>query len=57
MSPTSRITLVVPRVEKESVFLFHVIQAAIRAYRNDPPKSDETNAERDDLSRDKSLAA
>ena len=38
---SSTITLVVPRAENESVFLQLVIQAAIRAHRDDP-KSRET---------------
>jgi hypothetical protein len=36
--PSSTITFVVPRCEDESLFLRHVVQAAIRAYR----KSDDT---------------
>ena len=36
---SSTITLVVPRAENESVFLQLVIQAAIRAHRDDYPKS------------------
>ena len=39
---SSTITLVVPRAENESVFLQLVIQAAIRAHRDDHPKSRET---------------
>ena len=36
---SSTITLVIPRAEKESVFLQLAIQAAIRAHRDDYPKS------------------
>lgn len=32
---SSTITLVVPRAENESVFLRHIVEAAIRAYRDD----------------------
>jgi hypothetical protein len=37
----SSITLVVPRAEKESVFLQLVVQAAIHAYRDDAARIDE----------------
>ena len=40
MPPT--ITLVVPRAENESVFLQLVIQAAIRAHRDDHPAGAKT---------------
>jgi len=50
---SSTITLVVPRAENESVFLQLVIQAAIRAHRDDYPKSYEvkTDTVDDDRSR------
>ncbi|HEU4500529.1 MAG TPA: hypothetical protein VFR82_02670 [Nitrospira sp.] len=50
---SSTITLVVPRVETESVFLQLVVQAAIRAHRDDYPKSHEvkTDTVNDDRSR------
>lgn len=50
---SSAVTLVVPRAEKESVFLQLVIQAAIRAYREHYPKSHEvkTDTVNDDRSR------
>ena len=50
---SSTITLVVPRAEKESVFLQLVVQAAIRAYRDNYPKSHEvrTDTVSDDRSR------
>jgi hypothetical protein len=35
MSFSSTITLIVPRAKTESLFLTYVVQAAIRAYRND----------------------
>lgn len=38
---SSTITLVIPRAEKEQVFLQLVVQAAIRAHRDDRPKSHE----------------
>lgn len=60
---SSTITLVVPRAEKESVFLHLVVQAAICAYRNDHPgnhavKTDTVNDNRinDDRSGDLPLA-
>jgi hypothetical protein len=40
MSFSSTITLIVPRAETESLFLTYVVQAAIRAYRNDVIQSD-----------------
>ena len=48
---SSIITLVVPRAEKESVFLQLVIQAAIRAHRDGHPtshkmKTDTVNGDR-----------
>jgi len=50
MSPT--ITLVVPRAEKESVFLQLVIQAAIRAHREDHPSHEvKTDTVNDDCSK------
>jgi len=50
---SSTITLVVPRAENESVFLQLVIQAAIRAHRDDHPKSHKvkTDTVNDDRSR------
>ena len=50
---SSTITLVVPRAEKESVFLQLVIQAAIRAHREDHPTSHEvkTGTVNDDRSK------
>lgn len=45
---SSTITLVVPRAEKESVFLQLVVQAAIRAHRDDHPKSQEVKTVNDD---------
>lgn len=50
---SSTITLVVPRVETESVFLQLVVQAAIRAHRDDYQKSHEvkTDTANDDRSR------
>jgi hypothetical protein len=50
---SSTLTLVVPRAEKEPVFLQLVIQAAIRAHRDDHPKSYElkTGTVNDDRSR------
>lgn len=43
---SSIITLMVPRAEKESVFLQYAVQAAVQAYRNDhKKKSDEVNAD------------
>jgi hypothetical protein len=59
MSPTSTITLVVPRAEKESLFLLHVVQIAIRAYRNERPRSLEENPDtvKDDQLTDTHLAA
>jgi len=49
----STITLVVPRAKNESVFLQLVIQAAIRAYRDDHPTSHKVKTEpvNDDRSR------
>jgi hypothetical protein len=49
---SSTITLVVPRAEKESVFLQLAIQAAIRAYRECQSKSHEvkTDTANDDRS-------
>ena len=50
---SSTITLVVPRAETESVFLQLVVQAAIRAHRENYPKSHElkTDTITDDRSR------
>lgn len=42
---SSTITLVIPRAEKESVFLQLVVQAAIRAHRDDHPKSHEVKTD------------
>jgi hypothetical protein len=40
---SSTLTLVVPRAEKEYVFLQLVVQAAIRAHREDHPERHEVN--------------
>lgn len=58
MSP-STITLVVPCAEKESVFLLHAVQIAIRAYRDDRPRISEVNPDKvkDDRSTDIPRAA
>lgn len=49
---SSTITLVVPRAETESVFLQLVVQAAIRAHRDDCSKSHEViDTVNDDRSR------
>jgi hypothetical protein len=45
MSP-STITLVVPCAEKESVFLLHAIQIAIRAYRDGRSRNPEVNPDK-----------
>ena len=42
---SSTITLVVPRAETESVFLQLVIQAAIRAHRDDHPDRHEVKTD------------
>ena len=55
---SSTITLVIPRAETESVFLQLAVQAAIRAHRDDYPKSHEvkTGTVNDDRSRAFSVA-
>ena len=45
---SSTITLVIPRAEKEAVFLQLAVQAAIRAYRDDHPKSHEVRTDNGD---------
>jgi len=52
---SSTITLVVPRAEKESVFLQLVIQAAIRAHREDHPTSHEVKTDTVNDDRSKAL--
>jgi hypothetical protein len=46
MSSSSTITLIIPRAEKESLFLQRVVQAAIHAYRTDHNKKDKVNPDR-----------
>lgn len=40
---SSMVTIEVPRAENETVFLLHVVQAALKAYRNSQSASDQVN--------------
>jgi hypothetical protein len=37
------VTIVLPHTENETVFLMHVVQAALKAYRNNPHRIDHLN--------------